>query len=42
MLEKNNDYEDNPEYDKINKAIQEELEQEMIMHTKDMLKEMKS
>ena len=40
--EKEDDYEDNPEYDKMNEAIQEELEQEMIMHTQDMLKEMKS
>ena len=40
--EKEDDYEDNPEYDKINEAIQEELEQEMIMHTKDMLKEIKN
>ena len=40
--EKEDDWEDNPEYDKINEAIQEELEQEMIMHALDMLKEIKS
>ena len=40
--EKEDDWEDNPEYDKINEAIQEELEQEMIMHAQDMLKEIKS
>jgi hypothetical protein len=39
--EKTDDYEDNPEHDEMNKAIQEELEQEMIIHSQDMLKEMK-
>ena len=39
--EKTDDYEDNAEHDKINEAIQQELEQEMIIHSQDMLKEMK-
>ena len=39
--EKTDEYEDNAEYHEMNEAIQEELEQEMIMHAQDMLKEMK-